>query len=118
MFEPRTEPLLTRRAFAVRLLAAAGAALVLVILSLSIGAVGYHATEDLAWLNAYHHAAMILTGMGPVTAMKTDGGKWFEIVYAIFSGVVFLTVAALLLGPIAHRILHRFHLEATDDDQR
>ena len=60
---------------------------------------------------------MILTGMGPVSQMRTDAGKVFAIGYALFSGFVFLSVVALVLAPIAHRLLHAFHLESEDADE-
>jgi hypothetical protein len=68
MYEHRTEPLLSRRAFAVRLARHAGLSMLLILGSLGLGAVGYHLTEDLSWLDAVLNAAMILTGMGPVSS--------------------------------------------------
>ena len=83
--------------------------------SLAIGAVGYHVTEGLGWLDATLNAAMILTGMGPLHQVATVGGKVFAIGYAIYSGVAFLSSVAVLLGPVVHRFLHRFHLDAFED---
>lgn len=87
----------------------------MVAASLAIGAIVYRATEELGWLDATHQAAMILTGMGPMVSTRTDAGKVFETCFALFSGGVFLSEAAMLLAPIAHRIRHRFHLEADVD---
>ena len=115
-FEHKHQPLLPRRAFVLRVVKSAVTALLLIALSLALGAVGYHAFADLGWLDATHAASMILTGMGPVHPMETDGAKVFETCYALFSGVVFLTVAALILGPLAHRLIHRFYL-AEDDGE-
>ena len=97
------------------------AAVGVVLGSLFAGALGYHLTEGQSWLDATLSAAMILTGMGPVTPVVTPAGKVFAIVYALYSGVVFLVVSSMLLGPILHRVLHRFHLEADaldDGDER
>jgi hypothetical protein len=58
---------------------------------------------------------MILTGMGPVTVLQTAAGKLFATLYALYSGVVFLLVAGLLMSPFLHRVLHRLHLEAQDE---
>jgi hypothetical protein len=58
---------------------------------------------------------MILTGMGPVDPMVTTPGKLFAMTYALFSGIAFLTMMAILLAPILHRMLHRFHLAESDD---
>lgn len=102
-------------AFQLRLLRTAGACLGLVAVSLLVGATGYRATEGLSWLDATLDAAMILTGMGQVSELHTAAGKVFAIGYALFSGVVFLSIVALTLAPIAHRLLHAFHLESEAD---
>jgi Na+/melibiose symporter-like transporter len=118
MFERRSHPLLSPRAFRWRMLRMAGLALALVAFSLTLGASGYHALERLSWLDATLNAAMILTGMGPVDPVRTTQGKLFAIAYALFSGVMFLTTVALILAPIGHRLLHHFHLEDEDAQGR
>lgn len=84
--------------------------MVLIGFSLGIGVLGYHYFSDLPWLDALLNASMILTGMGPVDPMKTDGAKWFASLYAIYSGVAFLSTVAVFLTPIVHRFLHKHHL--------
>jgi len=79
--------------------------------ALAIGSAGYHWTEGWDWLDSTLNASMILTGMGPVDTLHTNGGKVFAICYALFSGVVFLSVVALVFTPLAHRMLHVFHLD-------
>ena len=81
-----------------------------------MGACGYHFTQGLPWLDATLNAAMILTGMGPVDPLTTPAAKVFATCYALFSGLVFLSTAALVLMPIAHRVLHRFHVELEADE--
>jgi hypothetical protein len=88
---------------------ALAAAIIVSALSLGIG--GYHACEGLSFLDSFLNASMILSGMGPVAVPVTVGGKVFASLYALFSGIVFLTVAAIVLGPVMTRILHRFHFE-------
>lgn len=90
----------------------------LIAASLTIGAIGYHGLESLPWIDAYLNASMILTGMGPVDVVKTEGGKIFAIFYSLFSGVVFLTAAAVLFAPVARRFLHRFHLDFEEQETR
>ena len=85
--------------------------------SLAFGAIGYHALADLPWLDATLNAAMILTGMGPVDPLRTPAAKLFGIFYALFSGVAFLTMVAVLFAPVAHRFLHRFHLDIARDPE-
>ena len=100
-----------RRLFFTRVRRAARYAFGLVAVTLAIGIVGYHALEDLAWLDAFHQAAMLLSGMGPVVDVKTPAGKIFDGIYALFCGVILLASTALLFAPIIHRLLHRFHIE-------
>ena len=112
MFEHRTKPLLPRKVFVLRMLRTLALALGIIGVSLGLGIFGYHFCAGLSWLDALLNAAMILTGMGPVNELHTVGGKLFASFYALFSGVVFITAVALLLAPVFHRFLHKFHLES------
>ena len=85
--------------------------------ALFVGAAGYHYLDDLNWLDATLNAAMILTGMGPVDKLNSSGAKIFGIIYALFGGVFFLSMVAVLLGPLAQHFLHRFHLELEEQRQ-
>ena len=111
----RVKPLPPRRHFVRRMLGSFLLFAGFIGVSLGIGAVGYHVYGNLPWLDATLNAAMILTGMGPVDDMCTAGGKRFAIGYSIYSGVAFLSSVAVLLGPVVHRFLHRFHLDAFED---
>jgi len=82
-----------------------------VVVSLGLGVLGYMLFEGLALVDAYLNASMILGGMGPVDLPKTVGGKIFAGSYALYSGLVFLIVSAVILAPLLHRILHRFHID-------
>ena len=86
-------------------------ALALIAVSLFIGMVGYHLLEGLNWMDAFLNASMLLGGMGPVNAPATFGGKLFAGLYALYCGLAVILVAGVILAPIAHRILHRFHME-------
>src|SRR5438045_2423218 len=99
MARHRHKPLPSKRVFAQRIGRAAFFAGLLIGTSLAIGTIGYHEVADLRWLDAEYNAAMILTGMGPVDAMHTDAGKIFGSVYALFSGVAFLSSVGVLVGP-------------------
>lgn len=89
----------------------AAAAVALLLLSLAIGMAGYEHFEHLAWRDAFLNAAMLAAGMGPVDAPRTDSGKVFAGLYALYSGLVFLVTAGLIFAPVVHRVLHRFHWE-------
>jgi hypothetical protein len=110
-FENKCDELAPPRVFAKRVLISALFAGALTIVSLAIGAFGYHATAHLDWLDALLNAAMILTGMGPIAPLTTPQAKLFATFYALFSGVVYISSAALLIAPIAHRFLHRLHID-------
>lgn len=86
----------------------------LIATSLSIGVAGYHFIAGLGLVDAILNASMILAGMGPVDTMNTSAAKLFASAYALFSGVVFISATGILLSPVFHRVLHRFHLEERD----
>jgi len=109
--ERRHEALLPRREFALRQVRYSLGAAAIVGVSLGIGVLGYHVFCHLDWVDSLLNASFILTGMGPVNPMTTVAGKLFASVYAIFSGVAFLSTIGVLMTPLAHRFLHQFHLE-------
>lgn len=115
LFETKEQPVLTRTEFAWRMARSAGIATLIVLFSLALGGAGYHYTEELPWIDSFLNASMILTGMGPVDDMKSNGGKIFAIIYSLYSGIAFLTMMAVLLAPVLHRILHQFHVTEDDD---
>ena len=110
-FEPRHAPLASPQRFSTRLLRSGAWAAGVIIVALAIGMAGYIGFEGMSLVDAFVNAAMILSGMGPVTVLKTDGGKIFAGLYAIFSGLLIFGVAGLILAPVYHRLLHRFHVE-------
>ncbi len=114
MYEHRTEPLLPRRKFLRRLAMHGLAAGGVVAVSLSLGILGYHFLAGLSWIDALLNASMILTGEGPVDPMRTATAKLFASFYALFSGVVFLAIWSILVVPVAHRLLHKLHLEGKE----
>lgn len=114
MYERRSHPLISNRAFAKRFLAHVAASAVLIGLSLFLGMLGYRVTEDLTWADAYLNAAMILGGMGPVNMPLSLAGKIFSGSYALYAGLVFLIALAMVITPVFHRVLHLFHI---DDEQ-
>jgi hypothetical protein len=114
MYEHRSEPLLAPALFYRRLGLHALLAGGLMGGSLVAGVLGYHLTEGFSWLDSLVNASMILGGMGPVDTLHTDAGKLFASAYALFSGIVFLVTAGILIAPAAHRLLHRVHLDDPD----
>ncbi|MGH7289853.1 MAG: hypothetical protein ACREJT_01490 [Myxococcota bacterium] len=93
-------------------------AIVVLLLALSLagGMWGYEHYENLAWRDAFLNTAMLLGGMGPVNAPVTDSGKMFAGIYALYAGLLFLAILAIMITPVVHRILHRFHWEQEQSD--
>ncbi len=110
-YEHKTQPVLSRRQFALRLLTHGAAAFSLLLLSLGAGLLGYHYLAGLDWIDSFLNASMILAGMGPVDPLNSDSAKIFASVYAIFSGTIFLVGAGIIMTPVAHRIIHILQLE-------
>jgi hypothetical protein len=113
MFEGKNDKLVPLPIFVRRVALSLLWTVVVLCIALSIGVLGYHFIAGLHWIDAILNASMILTGMGPVATMSTPGSKLFASAYALFSGVVFLSSIGLVLAPLFHRILHRFHLDDT-----
>ena len=111
-YEHRSEKPISKSAFLRRLAHSFFVVFLLIGLSLGLGMLGYSYFEELSWTDAFLNAAMILGGMGPVDTMRTEAGKIFSGLYALYSGLAFLVLAGLLFGPVAHRILHSFHYDA------
>lgn len=113
LYEPHAHPLLPRPAFLRRVWIHVLLALVIMVCAVGIGTVGYRVIGRLDWLDAFLNASMILSGMGPVDRMATEGAKLFSALYALFSGLAFIGVSGILTAPWIHRLLHWFHLEST-----
>ena len=89
----------------------------LIAFSVGIGLAGYRYYGDLSWIDSFHMACMILTGMGPVVEMKSVNAKLFSSFYALYSGVAFLSITAVIFAPIKHRLLHILHVQ-DDGEER
>lgn len=110
LYEPHHVPPIPVKSFALRMLAHAGVALALIALSMALSMLGYRYTEHMDWVDAFVNAAMLLSGMGPVkTSGLSEGGKLFAGFYALYSGLAFIAVMSIMLAPVVHRVLHRFH---------
>jgi hypothetical protein len=102
------------RSFYHRFLLAMALSFALIGFALGLGILGYRYIAAFTWVDSLLNASMILSGMGPVGTLNTDGAKVFASVYALFSGLVFIGATGILLTPIFHRVLHRFHFEEKD----
>jgi len=116
MFESRTEPLASRFVFIRRVIKYVLLGMGVCGAALGIGILGYHYIARFSWIDSVLNASMILGGMGPMGDLPNDGAKLFASFYALFSGLVFISVMGIMLAPAAHRALHLFHLD--DEDQK
>ena len=114
MFERKHEKLAPADVFIWRLAACIALAGLLAAFALITGIVGYHLLAGLGWVDSLLNASMILGGMGPVDQLTTTSAKVFASCYALFSGLVFIAVMGIVLTPVAHRMLHRFHIDDGD----
>jgi hypothetical protein len=110
-YESRNQPIAPVERYVGRIVVSFLIACLLVLISLFAGMLGYAHFENMSWLDAFLNAAMILSGMGPVTSLNTDAGKLFAGCYALYSGLIAVLASGIVLAPIAHRILHRFHVD-------
>jgi hypothetical protein len=116
MYESKSKPLLPIHLFYRRVLKNIVFASGILAICLIIGLIGFHYTANASWIDAFHNSSMLLSGMGPVINIESNGGKIFSSLYALFSGVVFITNIGIILAPIMHRLYHRLHLEEDDAD--
>ncbi|MGL6267035.1 MAG: hypothetical protein ACRC2O_03895 [Chitinophagaceae bacterium] len=111
MYEHKKQPLASSRTYYQRVLKNLFLASVILLFCMCAGILGYHFLAGAPWIDAFHNAAMILSGMGPVIQIENTAGKLFSSVYALFSGVIFIATIGFILAPAIHRLFHRLHIE-------
>ena len=116
MFERKHEKLAPVSVFIKRMIVSVMMAGILILIALCIGILGYHWIAGLDLVDSLLEASMILGGMGPVNPLTTTGAKLFASGYALFSGLVFIAIMGIVLAPITHRMLHKFHIDEKDID--
>ena len=115
MFERKYEKLAPVSVFVRRMAASVVMAGILISVVLFIGISGYHWIAGFDWVDSLLEASMILGGMGPANPLKTPGAKIFASGYALFCGLIFIAVMGIVLAPITHRMLHKFHIDEEDE---
>ena len=113
-FERRHEKLAPVSVFVQRMAASLGMAVLLIALVLLVGIAGYHWLAGFEWIDSLLEASMILGGMGPVKDISTSGAKVFASLYALFCGLFFIGIMGIVLAPVVHRMLHKFHVDEKD----
>ena len=116
----KKQQLAPRKVFYRRLGINALLGLTIMLISLLIGVMGYKCTiPQFGWYDSLLNASMILSGMGPVIdtgITLSNQAKLFASVYALFSGVVFISTIGILMAPVAHRFFHKLHLQDQNPD--
>ena len=113
-FERRHERLAPVSVFVKRMAGSLAMALILIAVALLIGLIGYHWLARFGWIDSLLEASMILGGMGPINQLTGDAAKIFASIYALFSGLFFIGIMGIVLAPVAHRMLHKFHVDEKD----
>jgi hypothetical protein len=109
--------LATRDVFYERVGRSAAISVSLVAVTLLVGTLGYRGIAHLAWIDAFHQASLLMSGMGPLEESGwSTGAKLFDSVYALFCGVILLVSYGVLFAPVLHRFMHKFHLEDVRDE--
>src|SRR5207249_1025196 len=114
IYERRNDELAPVPVFIRRVIGSLGIALCLIALALSIGIAGYHFIAGFNWIDSLLEASMILGGMGPIKELPNDTAKIFAALYALFSGLIFIALMGIILSPVAHRVMHKFHVDDED----
>ena len=114
MYERRNEQLAPRSIFIKRIIASLVVALLVIALALLVGIAGYHLIAGYNWIDSLLEASMILGGMGPVKELPDDASKVFASIYALFSGLIVIVLMGIMLSPVAHRVMHKFHVDEED----
>lgn len=112
MYEKRHESLVSKAVFYKRVATSIIWGLTAIAVAQFIGMLGYHFYENMSWIDAFVNAAMILSGMGPLSPLKSTAGKLFAGCYALFSGLTFILIIGIIFAPIIHRFFHKFHLDS------
>lgn len=114
LFESRHEQLAPVNVYVQRIIASLAIGLGLILVALLIGIFGYHLLAGFGWIDSLLEASMILGGMGPVNQLPNDAAKVFASIYALFSGLILIALMGIILSPVAHRVMHKFHVDEKD----
>ena len=109
MYEHHSEPIAPRAVFLRRLATSTSIGLLALLGSLAAGMIGFHVLENLSWIDAFLNSAMLLGGMGPLDHDRDTAAKLFEGLYALYCGLAVISIAGVVLAPVAHRFLHKLH---------
>jgi TRAP-type C4-dicarboxylate transport system permease small subunit len=113
-YERRQDQLAPRSVFVKRIVASLVIALGMIVIALLIGIAGYHYLAGFNLIDSLLEASMILGGMGPIKELPNDAAKIFASIYALFSGLLLIAMMGIILSPVIHRVMHKFHVDEKD----
>lgn len=90
--------------------------ILMLVFCLIIGVLGYHYLADVNWIDSFHNASMILSGMGPVAEIRSVRGKIFSSIYALLSGILFITSIGFMVTPAARKLSRIMQLDEDPGD--
>lgn len=111
MYENKTKPLVSRKAFGKRILFHILMALALVVFTLMIGVVGHMYFDRMGFSTALMASVTLSSGLGLSVLSESTAGQLFTSLYGIFSGYVYIATSSIVIAPILHRVFHKLHLE-------
>lgn len=117
MYEKISDGLIPTERFARRILVHSLLIFLMMALSVSVGAVGFIVFENRSLEDAILHSAFMLSGFGLVEVPVSFGGKLFAGIYGLYASIFFLAAFSIIFAPIVHRILHKLHLDSSDDPE-
>ena len=72
----------------------------------------------MTWPSPSPRPRCCLAARDPPAAIPTNPSRIFAGVYALYSGLAYIVVTALLLAPVFSHVLKRHHLEVDDTEPR
>ncbi|MDX1296789.1 MAG: hypothetical protein R3260_00900 [Pseudomonas sp.] len=111
MYESKSSPLIDKRAFRRRMSLHVLAAFALVVITLVLGVAGHVYFDDMPLDAALVASVTLTSGLGLSVIPESTSGKLFTSLFGIFSGYVYIATSTIVIAPILHRLLHKFHLD-------
>jgi len=117
IYEHKTEKLISRKRFTIRLFWHFLLALLIIFITLAVGVAGHFIWGGENFHDAILNAAFVMAGLGIVEMPQNNAAKIFYATYGIFVGLSFAASVGIVLAPVAHRVLHALHLDEVEQDQ-
>jgi len=87
------------------------AAVAFLLVTLAIGVAGHMYFDNMELSRALVASVTLSSGLGLSAFPDSTAGQLFASLYGLFSGYVYIATTTIVLAPVLHRVLHRFHLD-------